>query len=106
MSKLGVEQRRFTRCIGGLIEKAYYMGYALTFGDAYRDPRVPYGHDKSTHRSRLAVDFNIFKDGVFLEGAEADKAHGELHDYWDTVGGSKRIPGDLNHYSFEWKGVR
>ena len=52
---LGEKQRRFTKCIGMLIGYAYANGYELTFGDAYRDPRlhggwavlvwlVPYNH--------------------------------------------------------------
>ena len=30
--------------------------YRLRWGDAYRDPRVKYGHPQSVHRKRLAVD--------------------------------------------------
>lgn len=37
---LGQKQRRFTRMIAQLIEYACQNGYELTFGDAYRDPRV------------------------------------------------------------------
>lgn len=83
--------------------------YGLTYGTAYRteaeNKRVK-GHPRSTHLNRLAVDFNIFRNGVYLQGGEAERAHNELHDFWDTLGGAQRISNDLNHYSFEYQGVR
>ena len=107
---LGQKQRIFVRNIAKLIEWAYENGYELTFGDAYRDPRLHgvlgekrgYGHAKSCHKIRLAVDLNLFKDGAFIsDGA----AHAPLHDYWDTLGGAPRIPGDMNHYSMTHDGM-
>ncbi len=105
MSILGDKQSKFTLMTGQLIIKAYDLGYELSYGDAYRDSRCPYGHIKSLHRERLAVDFNIKKDGVLLEGEEADKGHNELHDFWDSEGGSRRIEGDLGHYSLSHYGM-
>ena len=108
----GAKQRRFTRAIGALIEFAYSNGYELTFGDAFRDPRVfggvgeakGYGHPKSTHKMRLAVDFNLFKDGKYLPSTEAHKPLGE---FWESIGGTwgGRF-GDGNHYSFEHNGQK
>ena len=54
---LGSKQRLFTQLIGLLIEYAYQQGYELTFGDAFRDPRVfgsagekrGYGRSRSNH---------------------------------------------------------
>lgn len=91
--------------IAQLIVHASDLGYGLTFGDAYRDPRAfkgtkPYGKLLSNHKKRLAVDFNIFKDGEFLQGDEAHEAHSKLHDFWDSIGGNRRIPNDLNHYDY------
>lgn len=111
---LGNEQRRFTRLLADLVIYAYEIGYELTYGDAYRDKRMhgevgekkAYGHKNSCHKVRLAVDFNIFEDGKYLQGSEATFAHNRLHDYWDQLGGGKRIKHDLNHYSFEWQGMR
>lgn len=107
---LGQKQRRFTRMVGLLIEYAYEQGYELTFGDAYRDPRV-HGHvgDKrsyssanSLHKERLAVDFNLFKDGKYLTATSDHKSLGE---YWESLGGSwgGRFK-DGNHYSLEHRG--
>ena len=99
-------QQEFTQAIGLLIAFAYSKGYGLTFGDAFRDPRAfkgakPYGKYNSNHKKRLAVDFNLFKDGEYLDGDEAKHGHSILHTYWDTIGGNRRIPHDLNHYDFK-----
>lgn len=106
MSSLAKKQRKFTRAYPLLMLYAQYIGYELTDGDAYRDDRCKYGNLNSTHRSRLARDFNIFKDNVYLKGAAAKIAFNKLHDFWDMLGGSTRIKKDLNHFSFKYNGVR
>ncbi len=92
-------QSRFVKMVQLLVGYADLCGYELTYGDCYRDERCAYGHPKSLHRQRLAVDFNLFRDGVYLSGDEAREAHGRLHDFWDAIGGNPRINSDLNHYS-------
>lgn len=109
---LGQKQRKFTHMIGLLIEYAYTHGYELTFGDAYRDPRLhgqfgekkAYGESFSCHKVRLAADFNLFKDGVYLDKTEDHKVLGE---YWESLGGSwgGRFE-DGNHYSLEHGGIK
>ena len=109
---LGQKQRRFTRMVARLIEMATAMGYELTFGDAYRDPRVfgptgtkmGYGRTQSNHKVRLAIDLNLFKDGAYLRTTED---HQPLGEYWESIGGSwgGRYE-DGNHYSLEHKGRR
>jgi hypothetical protein len=109
---LGQQQRMFTRMVGLLIEYAYQNGYELTFGDAYRDPRVfgqvgqkgPYGRPDSLHKQRLAIDLNLFKDGTYLTTTEA---HRQLGEYWESLGGSwgGRF-NDGNHYSWPFEGRR
>ena len=104
--KLGDAQKAFTLCVADLIRHAYELGYTMTFGDAYRDPRVTYGHPKSVHRLRLAVDLNLFKDGVYLTSTEDHKVLGE---WWEKQHILARWGGrfeDGNHYSFEWEGVK
>jgi hypothetical protein len=103
-SALRLKQEEFAVAISKLISYADYKDIGLTFGDAYRDPlvhgavgvKLGYGHAKSVHKVRLAVDLNAIDP----------KSHEELHDYWDTLGGAKRIAEDMNHYSFEWQGMR
>lgn len=101
---LGEKQRKFTRMVADLIVFAYANGYELTFGDAYRDPKAPYGNKKSLHQKRLAIDFNLFRNGVYLTHTED---HSQLGEYWESIGGSwgGRF-GDGNHYSLEHEGVR
>jgi len=97
------KQDKFSAMISLLVEYMRFRGFQVTYGDAYRDDRVTYGHPRSTHRSRLAVDLNLFKDGKYL--ADGD-AHEHFHDFWDLIGGAERISGDKNHYSLELNGVR
>lgn len=109
---LGTEQRLFTRMVGQLIDWAYENGYELSFGDAYRDPRVfggegekkGYGGASSNHKRRLAVDFNLFKDGKYLNKTED---HRPLGEFWESIDGAwgGRFD-DGNHYSLEYNGYR
>lgn len=109
---LGQMQRKFTRMIADLIVFAYDNGYELTLGDAFRDPRVhgsvgekkSYSSANSNHKIRLAIDLNLFKDGVFLTSSEDHKPLGQ---YWESIGGSwgGRFD-DGNHYSLEWQGKK
>lgn len=111
---LGQQQRLFTRLIGQLIQYAYANGYELTFGDAYRDPRAfgdfgvkrLYSAAYSVHKVKLAVDFNLFKKGVFLTDSNA---HRELGEYWESLHELCRWGGrwnDGNHYSMEYQGKK
>ena len=92
------KQSKFVRMIALLIQYAYEQGYELTFGDAYRDPRCPYGSEKSFHHQRLAVDFNLFRDGKYLTSTES---HQQLGEFWESIGGTwgGRFK-DGNHYSY------
>ena len=95
----GQKQRKFTLMTAHLILFAYEQGYELSFGDAARMDGK--GHvDGSFHYKRLAVDFNLFKDGEYLT---TTKAHEVLGEFWKSIGGSwggdfKRKDG--NHYSY------
>ena len=108
---LGELQRQLPPMVAKLIEYAYANGYELTWGDAYRDPRVhgvhgetrSYSSAYSNHKLRLAIDLNLFIGGHYMT---SDDAYGPLHDYWDSLGGAPRIPGDGNHFSLPWEGRR
>lgn len=109
---LGQKQRNFTRMVAILIEYAYDNGMELTFGDAYRDPRLHgevgvkkgYGHPKSAHKHRLAVDLNLFINGVYQTSTEA---YTKLGEFWEGMGGAwgGRFK-DGNHFSLEHNGVK
>jgi len=104
------KQKQFAIASAKLILFAHDNGLDVTYGDAYRDPRLygkmgeklGYGNKNSCHKLRLAVDFNIVINGKIA----GHDAYNKLHDYWDTIGGSERIPEDLNHFSFLHEGYR
>lgn len=89
-------QSLFVQMVGKLIEFAYSNGYQLTFGDTYATT----GHKEgSFHYKRLAVDFNLFKDGTWLTDTES---HRPLGEFWESLGGTwggRFNHPDGNHYS-------
>ncbi len=114
METLRQKQSRFAVEVARLIIKARQLGYDVTLGDAYRDPRVhgalgvrkSYSHPKGAHKVRLAIDLNLFRNGEFLETSED---HRPLGEWWEAQGKDHRWGGrfdDGNHYSFEHEGVK
>lgn len=90
--------------VARLIDQAFALGYEVTLGDAYRDPRVhgalgekkSYSSSMSLHKQRLAIDLNLFRDGRYLSSTES---HRPLGEWWEAQGGSwgGRF-NDGNHY--------
>lgn len=106
------KQSRFCKMLPRVIDKAYELGYELTFGETWRADaqaeinalgnkgrdllatliqhaypglsaairRSGNGIKLSLHCSRLAVDFNVFKDGKLVEMPKA------LAEYWKSLG--------------------
>jgi len=108
------KQTEFAKLVPRLIDQAHKLGFQVTLGDAYRDPRVhgdmgvrkSYSHPKSAHKVRLAIDLNLFKNGQYLEGSEA---HRPLGEWWEKQHPMARWGGrfdDGNHYSFEHEGIK
>ena len=94
MSILNEKQFEFTSKIARLILYAESLGYNLTFGDAYAKDGHMIG---SFHYKRLAVDFNLFRDGEYLKETED---HREIGEYWKKIGGTWGGDwDDGNHYS-------
>lgn len=102
------QQSKFLWLVPRLINYAYEMGYEMTLGDGYRDPRVfghvgsskGYGARNSNHKLRLAIDLNLFRDGVYLSRTED---HVPLGNFWESLDPHCRWGGryrDGNHY--EW----
>ncbi len=112
--KLGDKQRLFMRLLPRLIDYIHECGYECTGGDLYRDPRShgalgeegPYGEPFSCHKSKLAIDINLFKDGIYLTKTEDHQPIGE---WWE-----KQHPlccwggrfDDGNHYSLTHGGMK
>lgn len=114
--KLSKKQQIFTECVGSLIMYAASKGYGLTFGDAYRDPRVhgepgekkSYSASSSNHKIRLAVDFNLFVNGNYIQNSD-HPAYKDLGSFWKSLNkmcawGGDFKSGDANHFSFEHNG--
>ena len=104
--KLSEHQQVFAQHIALLIQYAKAIGYEVTFGDAFRDPRVhgeygvkkSYASAKSEHKRRLAVDLNLFENGNYL-GSTDD--HEVLGAFWESLDERNRWGGrwdDGNHY--------
>ena len=112
---LGEKQRRFTELVSRLISWASDEGYELTFGEAYRTPEQAAlnaakgsGISNSLHTLRLAIDLNLFLDGVYQKDSAAYEPLGE---YWKSLDPEARWGGDFsrpdgNHFSLEHNGVK
>jgi len=113
---LGEKQRLFVRLVGKLLTYSYAIGYELTFGEAFRTKeqaawnaqRAGTGIVNSLHCQRLAIDLNLFINGVFQTDSAA---HQPLGAYWKTLDPLCRWGGDFvrpdgNHYSLEHEGVK
>ena len=115
---LGQKQRVFARLVARLIEHAYTLGYELTLGEAYRTPAqaaanaaAGTGISNSLHTQRLAIDLNLFKDGIYLTDSAG---HLPLGEFWESLSapdytccwGGRFKRKDGNHYSIETGGVR
>ncbi len=111
---LRAKQSEFARLVPRLIDKAFELGYEVTLGDAYRDPRVhgpmgskrSYSATNSNHKIRLAIDLNLFKDGRYITDSEG---HSELGGWWETQHEDARWGGrfqDPNHYEFKHNSAR
>lgn len=109
-------QQKFVDDVSYLIGFAYNKGYQLTFGEAYRtaeqaalNAKNGTGIANSLHVKRLAIDFNVFKDGLWL--TDSAKLI-ELGTYWKTLdpknawGGDFKTNPDGNHFSQSYNGVK
>ena len=111
---LGEKQRLFARYIPRLIDKAHELGFEVTLGDAYRDPRshgelgrvIAYGNAFSCHKSRLALDLNLFRDGHYLSSTEDHRPLGEWWEQQHELACWGGRFNDGNHYSFTTDGMK
>jgi hypothetical protein len=101
------QQFQFSSLVALLLQKVEDFGLQVTLGAAWRegDPRC--------HGMRLAIDINLFRDGVYLTGADG---YTQLGEWWENLdplcrwGGrfeDARHPGgpDFNHYSMTYGGM-
>lgn len=94
-----------------LLDYIHAAGYEVTGGELWRTPEQAaineergIGTATSLHRDRLAIDLNLFKNGVFLTSTED---HREFGEFWESLhplcawGGRFN---DGNHYSLMHNG--
>jgi len=112
---LSEKQRLFVSLIGQLIIWSYAHEYEFSFGEAVRTPEQAAlnaasgkGISNSLHLKRLAIDLNLFINGVYMTNTESYKPIGV---YWESLhplcrwGGRFSRP-DGNHFSMEHEGVK
>lgn len=116
--KLSQKQAYFAQMIAELILWGKENGYTFTFGEANRtnSQQILYytGYEielidnkpmlvkavkrsktlNSNHKKRLAIDLNIFKDGVYITSFEDCKPVG---DKWESMDKNNRWGGDWNN---------
>lgn len=115
MSELTDRQAAFALAVAHLILQADRLGYRVRFGDCYRSPEVQYGHPRSTHRHRLAVDLMLDKRDPHgnWQWVQDSREYLSLGEWWEAEfaqyeaawGGRFQTP-DGNHFSFPWGGVK
>lgn len=110
---LGEKQRKFAGLVGDLITHIYAEGYECTLDWCYRPPEVAayyasigVGIRNSLHTLKLAIDLNLFKDGVWLRSTEDHRPIGEWWEKLDPLCRWGGRFGDGNHYSLEHEGVK
>jgi len=102
------KQSLFAYLVARLILRATTLGYEITLGEAWRSKAAAEANVAagtgilySLHRSKLAIDLNLFKDGKYLSSTEAHRVLGEWwerqHELCRWGGRFKRRDG--NHYS-------
>lgn len=102
------KQSLFVSLSARFIVWAESQGYQFTYAEAYRTPEQAarnaangVGIRNSLHTDRLALDLNLFRDGVYLARTEDWQALGE---YWESLNSLCRWGGrfskpDGNHIS-------
>lgn len=115
------KQSLFLHAWCAFVLHAETMGYAFTFGEAYRTPEqaarnaaAGTGIAPSLHGDRLAIDANVFVQGRYLAGgagmdAEEAAAWEKLGTLWEQTHALARWGGrfrmrDYNHFSFSHQG--
>lgn len=112
---LGAKQKLFAHLVVQLFTAAFDLGYEITLGEAWRPPQTAayyastgQGIKNSNHIVRLAIDINLFKNGVYLTDTADYKP---LGDHWKMLNSLCRWGGDFksrpdgNHFSLENNGV-
>lgn len=112
MMSLRAKQEAFAVLQARLVLEIHRQGYGCTLGEAWRPPEMVAiyakrgtGSKASLHPDRLAIDLNLFKDGVYLPRTEDHRQFGLWWEAQSTPdvtcvwGGSWGSDG--NHYAVQ-----
>lgn len=111
------KQQTFVLRVADLIVFATAQGYQMSFGETYRSKEeaarlaaLGLGIKSSLHTQRLAIDFNLFRDGQYLTKTEDYRPLGE---YWEAQSHPREYTcawggrfGDGGHFSIAHGGRR
>lgn len=102
LEQLTMKQARckFTSLVARLILHIEGRGYEAAGDFLKRCKECPVGMETSLHKDGLAIDFNLYKDGVWLPNTGD---HAEFGQYWESLHPNCSWGGrfnDGNHYSF------
>ena len=113
------KQMLFSELISKFILVLVEHGYKVTLGEAWRNPKIAdayasigKGIKNSVHTHRMAIDLNLFKDGVWLNRTESYLLAGEIWEAMSTSevqccwGGRFLDRPDGNHFSFSHAGAK
>lgn len=105
------KQSLFARLAATLILHASELGYEVAIGEVWRSEfeaarlaKLKTGIKRSLHCDKLAIDLNLFRNGVYLRSTAA---HAPLGEWWERQHTLCRWGGrfgDGNHYSLEHGG--
>lgn len=106
------KQSIFMKLLVELFDFIHESGYEITGGELWRSEAeaIRRGFRNSNHTRRIAIDINLFKNGVWLQNTEDHKVFGE---FWESLGEKYGVVtcwggrfNDGNHYSIEHNGVK
>ncbi len=104
--RLGEKQELFTASLAILLQYMISQGYQPRLAFVLRCEDCPVGRAQSLHKSKLAADIDLFKDGQYLTETEDHRQFGE---FWEAMGVHHSWGGhfdDGNHYSLTHDGRR
>ncbi len=106
----------FSKLAASLIQKAATLGYDITLGEAWRDPEEAKINAKkgtgiagSLHCDRLAIDLELWRNGMWLTDSSSYKPLGDIWKSWSTPDYQCCWGGDFkkkdgNHFSIAHNG--
>lgn len=98
---LAERQMTFAKNVGTFILYIFSKNYTCSLGEAYRTEEQAklyadsgQGIQNSLHCKRLALDFNLFSDGMYLSDSKAYEKFGA---YWKELHPDNNWGGDFVH---------